>query len=50
MGASQKGILASRKGVIGIFLPESLTGLEAKGRSIWLEKAEVARLTVELGA
>lgn len=48
LGASPKGMLASRKGVFGIFLPKSLTGLEAKGRSIWVEKTEVARLTVEL--
>lgn len=31
------------------FLPKSLTGLEAKERSIWIEKTEVSRLTVELG-
>lgn len=48
LGASQKGMLASGKGVFNIFLPKSLTGLEAKGRSIWVEKTEV-RLTVELG-
>lgn len=40
LGASPKGMLASRKGVFGIFLPKSLTGLEAKGRSIWVEKTE----------
>lgn len=32
LGASPKGMLASRKGVFSIFLPKSLTGLEAKGR------------------